>query len=216
MKLKLMQMSLGPLGTNAVVIVDEDNREAIVVDPSFESEVLAEWSKKEDLEITQIWITHGHADHTAGVPALLRALPNEVEIFMSEEAYAMVQKQGADFFGMALEPFPEVTRFISHGAKLGFVAEGGELKAIAEARFAPGHAPGSVVYFLPEAKAAIVGDVIFREGIGRWDFEGGNFAVLTRSIREQIFTLPDDTVLIPGHGPVTTVAWEKAHNPYLA
>ncbi len=214
MKLSLRQMSLGPLETNAVVIIDEDNRRVIVVDPSFEPEPLVEWAKDEGLTIDQVWITHGHADHTAGVPALIRALPEPVDVLMSEEAYQMVLKQGSSFYGMRLEAFPKPTRFIEHGEKLGFkgVVEGG---LIAEARFAPGHAPGSVIFYLPDAGIAIVGDVIFREGIGRWDFEGGDYRLLTQSIREQVFTLPDETILVPGHGPVTSVGWEKEHNPYL-
>lgn len=214
MKLTLKQMPLGPLETNAVVIIDEDSQRVIVVDPSFEPEPLLEWAAEEGLTVDQIWITHGHADHTAGVPAVLRALPYPVDVLISEEAYQMVLKQGASFFGMRLEPFPAEVRFIAHGEKLGFTSmDEGEL--IAEARFAPGHAPGSVVFYLPEPGIAIVGDVIFREGIGRWDFEGGDFHLLTKSIREQVFTLPDDTVLVPGHGPVTNVGWEKEHNPYL-
>ncbi len=214
MKLTLKQIPLGPLETNAVVIIEEDSKRVIVVDPSFEPEPLVAWTEKEGMTIEQIWITHGHADHTAGVPALLRALPEPVDVLISEEAYKMILKQGTSFFGMRLEPFPEPTRFITHGEKLGFKgSEEGEF--IAEARFAPGHAPGSVVFYLPEAGMAIVGDVIFREGIGRWDFEGGDYMLLTTSIRDQVFTLPDDTILVPGHGPVTNVAWEKEHNPYL-
>lgn len=211
MKLTLKQISLGPLETNAVLIIDEEDKRAIVVDPSFNPEPLAQWSENEGIEIVQIWITHGHADHTAGVPALLRALPKQAELVMSEEAYAMVQKQGKDFFGLPLEPFPKPTRFVRHGEKLGFEKNA----EIAQARFAPGHAPGSVVYYLADAQVAIVGDVIFREGIGRWDFEGGDFGVLIRSIREQIFSLPDETIVIPGHGPGTSVGWEKENNPYI-
>lgn len=214
MNLTLKQMSLGPLETNAVAIIDEDSKRVIVVDPSFGPEPLAQWAKDQCLTIDQIWITHGHADHTAGVPALLRALPEPVNVLISEEAYEMVSKQGDSFFGLPIEPFPELTRFIEHGEKLGFsdMAEG---DFVAEARFAPGHAPGSVVFYVPEAGVAIVGDVIFREGIGRWDFKGGNYQVLTQSIREQVFTLPDETILVPGHGPVTNVGWEKANNPYM-
>jgi len=212
MKLSIKQTSLGPLETNAVLILDEENKQAIVVDPSFNPEPLATWAENEGIEIVQIWITHGHADHTAGVPALMRALPKPADLLMSADAYAMVQKQGTEFFGFPLEPFPKPTRFIQHGEKLGF----GENAEIAEARFAPGHAPGSVVYYLADAGVAIVGDVIFRAGIGRWDFEGGNFRVLTQSIQEQVFTLPDETILLPGHGPNTTVGWEKKNNPYLS
>ena len=214
MTLTLKQMPLGPLETNAVVIIDESRRRVIVVDPSFQPEPLVGWAEKEGMTIEQIWITHGHADHTAGVPALLRALPFAPELLISKEAHQMVLKQGSSFFGMRLEPFPEPTRFIEHGEKLGFQGSG-EGDLIAEVRFAPGHAPGSVVYYLAEAGMAIVGDVIFREGIGRWDFEGGDYQLLTKSIREQVFTLPDETILVPGHGPVTSVGWEKERNPYL-
>ncbi len=214
MKLVMMQKALGPLQTNAIVIYDEDSKQAVAIDPSFQPEPLIEWAMQEGATISQIWITHGHPDHTGGVPALLRALSNSPQILISQEAYEMTQRQGKAFYGLALEPFPEPSRFIEHGDKLGFSGVDEE-DFIAEVRFAPGHAPGSVVFYVPETGMAVVGDVIFLEGIGRWDFEGGDLALLRKSIREQVFTLPDETVLLPGHGPATSVAWEKAHNPYM-
>ncbi|MGB4594667.1 MAG: MBL fold metallo-hydrolase [Anaerolineaceae bacterium] len=78
-----------------------------------------------------------------------------------------------------------------------------------------GHSPGSLLFYVPELKTAIVGDAIFRESIGRTDLPGSDHKLLLRNIREQIFTLPDQTILIPGHGPSTTVEYEKVNNPYM-
>jgi len=86
---------------------------------------------------------------------------------------------------------------------------------VVEIRDVSGHSPGSMLFYVPELETAVVGDAIFRESIGRTDLPGSNHKLLLRNIREQIFTLPDQTILIPGHGPQTTVANEKAYNPFL-
>ena len=83
-------------------------------------------------------------------------------------------------------------------------------------RHVPGHCPGNILFYQAETKSAFVGDALFKAGVGRWDFPGGDFDVLAKSIREQIYTLPDDTIVFPGHGPRTTVGVEKEGNPYVA
>lgn len=90
-----------------------------------------------------------------------------------------------------------------------------EGESVAEVRFAPGHSPGHVMFYCPAAQALVCGDVIFREGIGRTDLPDGNLEELLTLIREQVFTLPDETRLLPGHGPESTVGHEKDHNPFL-
>ena len=113
------------------------------------------------------------------------------------------------------------------GARLGlepvavdaWVEQGDRLLALGrefEVRHVPGHCPGNVLFYEPRAKAALVGDALFNRGVGRWDLPGGDFAVLVVSIREQIYTLPDDTVVFPGHGPRTAVGEEKTDNPYVS
>jgi len=94
------------------------------------------------------------------------------------------------------------------------IVPGGSRKLV-EVREVPGHNPGSVLFYIPELEMAVVGDAIFRGSIGRTDLEGSDHALLLKNIREQIYTLPDETTLLPGHGPATTVGFEKANNPYV-
>ena len=101
----------------------------------------------------------------------------------------------------------------------GWIGQGDRVSALRrefEIRHVPGHCPGNVLFYQAETKSAFVGDALFKAGVGRWDFPGGDFDLLAKSIREQIYTLPDDTIVFPGHGPRTTVGAEKSGNPYVA
>jgi glyoxylase-like metal-dependent hydrolase (beta-lactamase superfamily II) len=165
---------------------------------------------EEKCALKALWLTHGHFDHIQGV--------GEVRAAAGVKVYA----HEADREMMAN---PEIVE-----ARLGFplglkpvsadvwIKPGEPLKALGEAvevRFVPGHCPGSVLFYFAKEGAAFVGDAIFAGSVGRTDFEGGDFSVLENSIRGQIYTLPDTTVLYPGHGPTTTVAAEKRGNPYV-
>lgn len=103
----------------------------------------------------------------------------------------------------------QVDRWITAGERLHAVGHEFEIRHV------PGHCPGNVLFYARGLKTAWVGDALFKSGVGRWDFPGGNFDVLAAAIRQQIYTLPDDTMVFPGHGPGTTVGEEKRHNPYV-
>jgi len=167
------------------------------------------------LKLTQIWLTHGHFDHYVGTAALHKAFTPAPLIGMHPQAFAWANEQkNAVSFGMPIDPVPQVDIPFAQGQRLA-VRASGEPEVI-EVREVPGHNPGSVLFYCEALKVAFTGDAIFRESIGRTDFPGGDFSLLLKSIREQVFTLPDETTLLPGHGPESSVAHEKRYNPYLA
>jgi hydroxyacylglutathione hydrolase len=201
---------LGPLENNTYLLADPNNGEAAVVDPSFGSRAIAEEAARHGWKIGQIWLTHAHFDHLAGVSELVNALSGPVRVGLHPADLALYyERGGADQFGISIPPGPEPVLFFSHGLvlKLG--------KASLEVRHVPGHTPGHVVFFAAVEKALLCGDVIFRGSIGRTDLPGGDFDTLITGIRTQVLTLPEDTRLLSGHGPESTVRIEKETNPFL-
>ena len=210
MALEIHTYALGPLANNTYVIVEPTNGQAVVVDPTFDSQHVIEAVQKAGWKITQVWLTHAHFDHTAGaaeftrlaIPPLPIGLhPLDLDLFHSGG--------GASQFGVVVPDLSEPTFFFEHGQLLSIGAEQ------VEVRHTPGHSPGHVVFYLPQASAVLVGDLIFKNGVGRTDLKGGNSTQLLRSIYNQIFSLPLETRLLPGHGAESTVAAEKEYNPYL-
>lgn len=215
MQLQILRLVLGPLQNNVYILADEDSRDAVIIDPSFDVEqVLAEIERR-SWRIRQIWLTHGHFDHTAGAASLQKALIPAPLLGMHPESFAWAQAN-PDLFklGIPIDPLPPVDIPFYQGQMLALNPEGSE--PVVEVREVPGHNPGSVIFYLPQLAAAICGDAIFRESIGRTDLPGGDHELLLRSIREQILTLPETTTLLPGHGPESSVGYEKSFNPYLA
>ncbi|MBA4138119.1 MAG: MBL fold metallo-hydrolase [Opitutus sp.] len=210
--MKIHVLPSGPIETIGYLLTEPKTGEAVLVDaPEDVWEKVQPILAKEGCRLTELWLTHGHWDHTQDAAKIKRA------------SGATVRAHRAD---TALIETPEVMKaFLMPGIELegvkidAFLEGGDKLTALGrtfEVRHVPGHCPGNVLFFQPEAKAALVGDALFNGGVGRWDLPGGDFDVLAKSIREQIYTLPDDTVVLPGHGPRTTVGDEKESNPFVA
>lgn len=149
-----------------------------------------------------ILLTHAHADHIAELPDVARELGIR-KVFLHPEDVPLYES-----------PANEIAPYICHPADLPSTQWPPELPGL-EIRHTPGHSRGSVVYWFPECGTAFTGDTIFLESVGRTDLPGGSEEELANSIRTQIYTLPPDTVLIPGHGPATSVAYERENNPYV-
>jgi glyoxylase-like metal-dependent hydrolase (beta-lactamase superfamily II) len=183
---------------------------AVVVDPGADAPRIADTVAHEELELVAVLLTHAHVDHVEGVQEIRRAAP-EVPIWIHADALPMYREvaQQAARFGLRLEAQPEPTDELTHGFRFEFGS------CALGVRFAPGHAPGHVILVAEDEAFALVGDVVFHGSIGRTDLPGGDFQTLMRSIREQVLTLPDHTVLYPGHGPSTTVGAERMGNPFL-
>lgn len=210
--MKIHVLPAGPLQTNAYLLTEPETGEAVLVDaPLGIMDIIPAKLAKDGCKLTALWLTHGHFDHMQDAARLKRELG--VRVLAHHDDQGLIET-------------PEIMEGFM-GAKLGlegvkvdqWVAQGDRLTALGrefEVRHVPGHCPGNVLFYQPEAKAVIVGDALFASGVGRWDLPGGSFDQLARSIREQIYTLPDDTVVLPGHGPRTTVGDEKEDNPYVA
>ncbi len=161
------------------------------------------------VDIAALLLTHAHLDHIEGVAAAKSATGAPIYLHpLDRPLYDNAAAQAAAF-GVPLEEPPPPDAVLAPGATLSF--GGSDFDVV----FAPGHAPGHVMFVSVPNAAAIVGDVIFRGSIGRTDLPGGNFNRLMDSIRSRVMTLPDETVLYPGHGPETTVGHERRTNPFL-
>jgi len=201
---------LPPIGTNAFALIDEGRKECVIIDAPAEAYAWATAvAEKHGCKIIALILTHGHWDHIldawrfaeAGIPTYGHA--SDTKMFSEPSrmsAYAMP--------GLTFKPV-KIDHWISGGRHLKL------LGTMMEIRHVPGHCPGNVLVYVESASAAIVGDAIFAGGIGRYDLPGGDFSLLEKSIREQIYSLPDDTTIYSGHGPKTSVAVEKATNPYV-
>lgn len=196
---------LGPLQTNCFMLSHQDR--AVVVDPGGDPASVVDMLKAENLSLTHILVTHFHFDHIYGNAALAKATGAPI-LASPDGAPVLATETGAGgFMG-----FPRVEDFdydpIEPG-KTEFL--GLECQILAT----PGHAPGSLSFYFPQAKAVFSGDLIFERSIGRTDFYGGDMNLLLTSVRKEIFTLPPETVIYPGHGDATTVGEEMRHNPYF-
>lgn len=202
--------TLGPAMTNAYLAGDPETGEAVAIDPAWDGEVILAAARERGWRIGSIWLTHAHFDHLGGAAAISDGSETPVPVALHPADYGLWRRQGgAAAFGFRIDPGPEPTIELQHGQ----VVRVGDNQM--EVRHAPGHTPGHVMFYCAEHGVLFCGDVIFRGSIGRTDLPGGDHATLIESIQTQVLTLPEDTRLLNGHGPETTVAWERRHNPFL-
>ena len=198
----------GAFGQNAY-IAWRDGGSAVAIDPGAEASAMADLLSAEGLWCEAILLTHAHLDHIEGVAELVRRTGAATYLHPADlPLYERAVEQGIAF-GYRIEQQPPIDHPLEHGQSLDF---GGTRFDV---RFAPGHAPGHVLFHDPAAGIAFTGDLVFASSIGRSDLPGGNLAQLMTSIREQVLTLPDETTLYSGHGPATTVGRERVTNPFL-
>lgn len=212
MKVAIFQFSL--FGINTYVVYDPATLCCAVVDPGMflpeEEEAIAGFIEKNNLKLTNIINTHLHIDHAVGNNYLRNKYNAPVLADKLDEPLGERIKQQAAMFGINGEPADvKISEYIEDGdvIKIGQ----GELKVI----HVPGHSQGSVALYDPESGFLISGDALFKGSIGRTDLPGGNFQQLTQSIKSRLFSLPDNTVVYPGHGPATTIGEEKRYNPFF-
>jgi glyoxylase-like metal-dependent hydrolase (beta-lactamase superfamily II) len=213
MRLEIICLTLGPLPNNVYLLGDHASGDAVVIDPSFESQAILEQADALGWTLRAIWLTQGHFDHIAGAGEVARAFTPQLPVWLHPADQPWYDRDGgAGQFGMTIPPLPGIVLPFEPGMQLGLQAD---QPPVVEVRHAPGHSAGHVMFYVERLGALLCGDVIFRQGIGRTDLAGGNLGTLLDSIRRQVFSLPDDTRLLPGHGPETTVGFEREHNPFL-
>lgn len=202
--------ALGPFGTNTYVVHHAPSAECWIVDPSFGPAPVVSYIKQRGLAPVAIVLTHAHVDHMAGIADVQKALgPLPVWVHEAESRWLEDPELNlSSAFGLPVS-LPAPTQLLTHRQTLTL---GGEAWRVLHT---PGHSPGSITLYHAASEAAIAGDALFAGSIGRTDFPGSDFDTLAASIRTHLYTLPDATVIHPGHGPSTTIAKEKRSNPYV-
>lgn len=202
-------LPLGQLQCNCSIFGDEQSREGIVVDPGDEISKITAILEQHQLKLKAIVVTHGHIDHVAGA-AKLKALTG-APIYLNEKDFEQLDALPiqAKWLGVATPQRPEVDMCAVEGTvlKLG----GADFNIM----HTPGHTQGSLCIWIPQENKLVSGDTLFRETIGRTDLPGGDGRKILSSIRTKLFDLPEDAVVIPGHGQTTTIGHEKEFNPFF-
>ena len=196
-----------PIDNNNYLIIDEETKNAALIDCSSIDERIDEEIEKQGASLKYILLTHGHFDHIAGIrPNRFKNNP-QIVMHKADSDWLNNANQYLPMFGMPEITIPKVDVFVEDGdtIQLGSL----EIKVL----HTPGHTQGGVCYLVDGNLFS--GDTIFREAVGRCDLEGGNFNQIVESIEDKIFTLPAKTVIYPGHGNITSVEWEKEHNRFL-
>jgi hydroxyacylglutathione hydrolase len=202
-------LTVGPFAENTYVLINDN--EALLIDPGFSnrSEMTAMDDVLEDSRLIGVLLTHAHVDHVLGLNQVLQKY--EVPVYLNHSDLYLwnnFESQSA-MFGIRTSGFS----FLPENLKEQKEFELGSFSC--DVLYTPGHSPDHVSLYFSGEGFVIAGDALFRESIGRTDLYKGDFDLLSRSIREKLYSLPDDTVVYPGHGPSTTIAYEKKHNGFV-
>jgi glyoxylase-like metal-dependent hydrolase (beta-lactamase superfamily II) len=203
-------LPVGPLQCNCSIIGDETTHEAMVIDPGDDIEDIVAIINQHKLKVKQIVITHAHIDHVGGAMKLRAQTGAPILLNQNDLALLKMLDVQASWLGMPSPGKVEIEADLKHDQTL----ETGSLSA--NILHTPGHTEGSVCLYFPAEKLLIAGDTLFARSIGRTDLPGGSFEKIIRSLHDRVLTLPDETVVIPGHGPRTTVGEEREENPFLS
>lgn len=201
-----------PFAENSYVAWRQGSAEALVVDPGFDPESILDVIRLRNLRPVAILNTHGHSDHIAGNAALKAAFPDVPLIIGCNDVHLLTDPEAnlSAPFGLPLTS-PPADRTVADGERLDVGGFSFEVREV------PGHSPGSVVFLCDQDSPpwAFVGDVLFSGSVGRADFPGGSARQLLSGIRSKLFNLPDGTLILPGHGPATTIGAERRSNPFV-
>jgi len=202
-------LPVGPLQCNCSIIGDETTHEAMVIDPGDDIDDIVALIDEYKLQVKQIVITHAHIDHVGGAMKLREK--TGAPILLNQNDYALLKMLDvqASWLGMKPPGAVEIEAGLAHDETL----RAGKLAA--NVLHTPGHTEGSVCLYFPTEKMLIAGDTLFQRSIGRTDLPGGSFEKIMRSLHDRVLTLPDETRVIPGHGPATTIGEEREENPFL-
>jgi len=202
-------LPVGMLGCNCSILGDPATREAMVIDPGDDIDQITAILDRHQLTVKMIIITHAHIDHIGGAQKL-RALTG-APVYMNENDSFLADNLAMQAAWLGIET-PQ-NPGIDTPAREGDVLRAGAIEA--QVIHTPGHTPGSISLFIPAGNKLIAGDTLFKGSIGRTDLPGGDFRTIMMSIRDKLYTLPETTIVIPGHGEPTDIATEKRSNPFV-
>jgi glyoxylase-like metal-dependent hydrolase (beta-lactamase superfamily II) len=209
-KAKAIVVPVTPFQQNCTLLWCEATSRAVVIDPGGDLPDIERAIARAGVAVEKIWLTHGHIDHVGGAAALKTSLKVPIEGPQRSDLFLLQHvTENARSFGIENASNVTPDRWLEDGDQV----EVGELTF--DVLHCPGHSPGSVAYFNPAQRLAIVGDVLFAGSIGRTDLPGGSHRELLRSIRDKLLPLGDDVAIISGHGPTSTIGRERASNPFL-
>jgi hydroxyacylglutathione hydrolase len=208
--MEIVTLVLGPVETNTYIVADPTSREAVVIDPAWEGEQIVRRASQRGWTIRQLWLTHAHFDHLAGAAGIVKQIEPAPPVALHPLDFPLWRASGgAAMFGLQVDAGPRPSIKLEPHQLLSI----GSLSF--EVRHVPGHTPGHVLFYSVTEKVVFCGDAIFAGSIGRTDLPGGDYHLLLESIQTQVLSLPDETRLLSGHGPETTVGKEKRSNPFL-
>ena len=208
MNIAIRMMVLGPVQTNCFFLINEDTKEVIIVDPADRAQRIIDWIDSEGLKPVAILLTHGHFDHILAVEDVKKKYGISVYASKDEvDVLAKPQLNVSTMMGMRLSMQADILFNDNDVLELAGI----KLKVIAT----PGHTIGSVCFYIEEEKMLLSGDTLFCASVGRTDFPTGSSRQLVESIKTRLFVLPDDTAVFPGHNDMTSIGYEKIHNPFI-
>ena len=211
--MKIQRFEFNPLQENTYILFD-DTKECVIIDPGCydaeEREELTSFISANNLVVKALWNTHCHIDHVLGNAFVKRTYNTKLWIHPADEPVLKAVKSYASNYGFHQYEETSVDEYFKEDQRILFGDQ--SLKVL----FLPGHAPGHVGFYHEADKVIIAGDVLFYNSIGRTDLPGGNYDTLIRSIQQKLFQLPDDVTVYPGHGPETSIGYEKRTNPFCA
>ncbi len=205
--MKIIAMEVGLIGTNCYLVINEEQKTGVVIDPGGDAEQILEKIRQKGIAIEAIFLTHGHSDHIMAVDEVREA--TGAKVYISEADAGMLTKASSNlsiYMGAGRE-FKATDEFLVDGETI--TAAGLKFQVVAT----PGHTKGGVCLVCGDT--VFCGDTIFSESIGRTDLPGGSYSQILHSIKTKIMVLPDEMKLLPGHGPATTIGWERRRNPFL-
>ena len=211
--IKIKRFTFNAFQENTYVLWDETSQ-CIIIDPGMqdhrEETELVDFIESNELKPVKIVLTHAHIDHILGCWFVAKRF--NIDLYAHKDSVPFIANSTRDgsVFGIQIDKSKEVNHFIDENDVLEF--GNSKLKIL----FTPGHADGSLSFYAPDESFVITGDVLFNQCIGRTDLPTGSYELLQKSIWEKLFTLPDETIAYPGHGPETTIGSEKVSNPFVA